>query len=142
MKKELAVAALRSGTVIDHIPAAVLFEVAKLLRLENSTCQLTIGNNLPSRSLGLKGIIKVADTTFPEAVMNRIALLAPEADVNVIENYEVVEKRRVELPDVLVNVVRCHNPKCITNNEPMATRFIVIERNPVKIRCSYCGQVH
>lgn len=142
MKKELAVAALRSGTVIDHIPAAVLFEVAKLLRLENSTCQLTIGNNLPSRSLGLKGIIKVADTTFPEAVMNRIALLAPEANVNVIENYEVVEKRRVELPDVLVNVVRCHNPKCITNNEPMATRFIVIERNPVKIRCSYCGQVH
>ncbi len=142
MKKELAVAALRSGTVIDHIPAAVLFEVAKLLKLENSTCQLTIGNNLPSRSLGLKGIIKVADTTFPEAVMNRIALLAPEANVNVIENYEVVEKRRVELPDVLVNVVRCHNPKCITNNEPMSTRFIVIERNPVKIRCSYCGQVH
>lgn len=142
MKKELAVAALRSGTVIDHIPAPVLFEVAKLLQLENSTCQLTIGNNLPSRSLGLKGIIKVADTTFPEAVMNRIALLAPEANVNVIENYEVVEKRRVELPDTLVNVVRCHNPKCITNNEPMATRFIVIERNPVKIRCSYCGQVH
>ncbi len=142
MKKELAVAALRSGTVIDHIPAAVLFEVAKLLQLENSTCQLTIGNNLPSRSLGLKGIIKVADTTFPEAVMNRIALLAPEANVNVIENYEVVEKRRVELPDTLVNVVRCHNPKCITNNEPMSTRFIVIERNPVKIRCSYCGQVH
>ncbi len=142
MKKELAVAALRSGTVIDHIPADVLFDVAKILKHENSTCQLTIGNNLPSRSLGLKGIIKVADTTFPEAVMNRIALLAPEANVNVIENYEVVEKRRVELPDVLVNVVRCHNPKCITNNEPMSTRFIVIERNPVKIRCSYCGQVH
>ncbi len=141
-KKELAVAALRSGTVIDHIPAAVLFEVAKLLQLENSTCMLTIGNNLPSKTQGLKGIIKVADTTFPEAVMNRIALLAPEANVNVIENYEVVEKRRVELPDTLINVVRCHNPKCITNNEPMSTRFVVIERNPVKIRCSYCGQVH
>ena len=141
-KKELAVAALRCGTVIDHIPAAVLFEVVKLLQLENSKCQLTIGNNLPSKTLGLKGIIKVADTTFPEAVMNRIALLAPEANVNVIENYEVVEKRRVELPNTLINVVRCHNPKCITNNEPMATRFIVIERNPVKIRCSYCGQVH
>lgn len=141
-KKELAVAALRSGTVIDHIPAGVLFEVAKLLQLESSECQLTIGNNLPSRSLGLKGIIKVANTTFPEAVMNRIALLAPEADVNVIDNYEVVEKRRVELPDTLVNVVRCHNPKCITNNEPMSTRFVVIERNPVKIRCSYCGQTH
>ena len=140
-KKELAVAALRCGTVIDHIPADVLFEVAHLLKLQDSECQLTIGNNLPSRSLGKKGIIKVADTTFPEAVMNRIALLAPEANVNVIENYEVVEKRRVELPDILVNVVRCNNPKCITNNEPMSTRFIVVDRNPVTIRCSYCGQI-
>ncbi|MBP3534931.1 MAG: aspartate carbamoyltransferase regulatory subunit [Muribaculaceae bacterium] len=138
-KKELAVAALRSGTVIDHIPADVLFEVARLLQIENSDVQLTIGNNLPSRRLGRKGIIKVADTTFPEAVLNRIALLAPEANVNVIENYEVVDKHRVELPDTLVNVVKCNNPKCITNNEPMATRFIVIDRNPVKIRCSYCG---
>lgn len=139
-KKELAVAALRAGTVIDHIPADVLFEVARLLQVENSEHQLTIGNNLPSRSLGRKGIIKVADTIFPEATLNRIALLAPEANVNIIENYEVVEKRRVELPDVLVNVVRCNNPKCITNNEPMATRFIVVDRNPVTIRCSYCGQ--
>lgn len=140
-KKELAVAALRSGTVIDHIPADVLFEVVRLLQIENSVVQLPIGNNLPSRRLGRKGIIKVADTTFPESVLNRIALLAPEANVNVIENYEVVEKHRVQLPDTLVNVVKCNNPKCITNNEPMATRFIVIDRNPVKIRCSYCGHI-
>ncbi len=140
-KKELAVAALCNGTVIDHIPADVLFEVAHLLQVEKSDCRLTIGNNLPSRSLGRKGIIKVADTTFPEAVMNRIALLAPEANVNVIKNYEVVDKRRVELPDTLVDVVKCNNPKCITNNEPMSTRFIVIDRNPVIIRCHYCGQI-
>lgn len=140
-KKELAVAALCNGTVIDHIPANVLFEVARLLQVEDSGCQLTIGNNLPSRTLGKKGIIKVADTTFPEAVMNRIALLAPDANVNVIENYEVISKRKVELPDTLVNVVKCNNPKCITNNEPMSTRFIVVDRNPVTIRCSYCGQI-
>lgn len=139
-KKELAVAALRAGTVIDHIPADVLFEVAKLLQVEESTVQLTIGNNLPSRRLGRKGIIKVADTIFPESVLNRIALLAPDARVNVIENYEVVDKHTVELPDTLVNVVKCNNPKCITNNEPMATRFVVVNRNPVSIRCCYCGQ--
>lgn len=138
-KKELAVAALKAGTVIDHIPADVLFEVARLLQVENSRVQLTIGNNLPSRSLGRKGIIKVADTIFPEAVLNRIALLAPDANVNIIEDYEVVKKQKVELPDTLVNVVKCNNPKCITNNEPMATRFIVVDRNPVSIRCSYCG---
>lgn len=140
-KKELAVAALKAGTVIDHIPADVLFKVAQLLDVENSEMQLTIGNNLPSKSLGKKGIIKVADTTFPQAVLNRIALLAPEANVNIIENYEVIEKHRVELPDELVDVVRCNNPKCISNNEPMSTRFIVIDRNPVTIRCSYCGHI-
>lgn len=138
-KKELAVAALKAGTVIDHIPADVLFEVARLLQIEDSKVQLTIGNNLPSARLGRKGIIKVADTIFPEAVLNRIALLAPEAKVNVIENYEVVDKHRVELPDTLVNVVKCNNPKCITNNEPMVSRFIVVNRNPVIIRCHYCG---
>lgn len=140
-KKELAVAALKAGTVIDHIPAKVLFKVAHLLDVENSNVQLTIGNNLPSRSLGTKGIIKVADTIFPESVLNRIALLAPEANVNIIENYEVIKKQRVELPDTLIDVVCCNNPKCITNNEPMKTRFSVVNRNPVVIRCSYCGHI-
>lgn len=139
MKKELAVAALKNGTVIDHIPADALFEVVRLLQLENSRMQLTIGNNLPSARQGHKGIIKVADTEFPEATINRIALIAPTAKINVIRDYEVVEKRTVELPETLIDVVRCNNPKCITNNEPMATRFEVVNREPVVIRCHYCG---
>lgn len=138
-KKELAVAALRNGTVIDHIPAAALFEVVRLLQLEDSEMQLTIGNNLPSARQGRKGIIKVADTEFPEAVINRIALIAPTAKINVIRDYEVVEKRRVELPDTLIGVVKCNNPKCICNNEPMLTRFHLVSREPVVIRCHYCG---
>lgn len=138
-KKELAVAALRNGTVIDHIPSEVLFEVVRLLQIEGSGSQLTIGNNLPSARLGKKGIIKVADTVFPESVLNRIALLAPTAKVNVIRDYEVVEKRQVQLPETLVDVVKCSNPKCITNNEPMLSRFEVISRDPVIIRCHYCG---
>lgn len=138
-KKELAVAALENGTVIDHIPASVLFEVVRLLNIEMSGVQLTIGNNLPSARLGKKGIIKVADTEFPESLLNRIALIAPTAKINVIRNYEVAEKRQVVLPDILTGVVKCNNPKCITNNEPMATRFAVVDRDPVTIRCCYCG---
>lgn len=139
MKKELAVAALKNGTVIDHIPAEALFEVVRLLQLEDSSMQLTIGNNLPSARQGRKGIIKVADTEFPEATINRIALIAPTAKINVIRDYEVVEKHAVELPETLIDVVRCNNPKCITNNEPMASRFEVVNRDPVIIRCHYCG---
>lgn len=138
-KKELAVAALQNGTVIDHIPSEALFEVVRLLSLHHSTAQLTIGNNLPSKRMGSKGIIKVADTEYPEAILNRIALIAPSANVAVIRDYEVVDKRQVELPDELVGVVKCDNPKCITNNEPMLTRFNLLERQPVVIRCHYCG---
>lgn len=138
-KKELAVAALRNGTVIDHIPSSALFKAVKILGIENLDKHVTIGNNLESKKLGTKGIIKVADVVFPEATLNRIALIAPTAVVNIIRDFEVVEKRRVSLPDTIVGIVRCNNPKCITNNEPMATRFDVVDRGDVTIRCRYCG---
>lgn len=138
-KKELAVAALRNGTVIDRIPSSVLFQAVKLLGIEKLDRHVTIGNNLESKKLGSKGIIKVADTVFPEATLNRIALIAPSAVVNTIRDFEVVEKRQVELPDTIVGIVKCSNPKCITNNEPMNTKFLVTEHNPVVIRCQYCN---
>ncbi len=138
-KKELAVAALRNGTVIDHIPSSVLFKAVKILGIEKLQTHVTIGNNLDSERLGTKGIIKVADVYFPEATLNRIALIAPSAKVNIIRDFEVVEKHTVELPDTIVGIVKCGNPKCITNNEPMKTRFEVVNREDGIIRCHYCG---
>lgn len=138
-KAELAVAALRNGTVIDHIPSAVLFKAVKILGIEHLHTAVTIGNNLDSKRLGNKGIIKVADVFFPETVLNRIALIAPSAVVNIIRDYEVVEKFPVTLPDTIIGLVRCGNPKCITNNEPMRTRFHVTDRDDVTIACHYCS---
>jgi aspartate carbamoyltransferase regulatory subunit len=138
-KKELAVAALQNGTVIDHIPSSMLFKAVKLLGISQLHTHVTIGNNLSSSKLGTKGIIKVADVYFPEATLNRIALIAPTAKVNIIRDFEVVEKHPVVLPDTIVGLVKCGNPKCITNNEPMKTRFEVIDRSDVTIRCHYCG---
>ncbi len=138
-KKELAVAALQNGTVIDHIPSNVLFKAVKILGIESLNTHVTIGNNLESNRLGRKGIIKVADVFFPESTLNRIALIAPTAKVNIIRDFEVVEKHQVSLPDNIVGIVKCGNPKCITNNEPMKTRFEVVDRNNVTIRCHYCG---
>ena len=129
-KQELAVAALRDGTVIDHIPSAALFKAVKILGIENLGGAVTIGNNLDSKKLGKKGIIKVADVFFPES----------SAVVNIIRDYEVVEKFPVTLPDTIVGIVKCGNPKCITNNEPMRTRFHVIDREDVTISCHYCSQ--
>lgn len=140
-KKELAVAALQNGTVIDHIPSSVLFKAVKILGIEKLQSHVTIGNNLDSDKLGTKGIIKVADVVFPESTLNRIALIAPSAKVNIIRDFEVVEKHPVSLPDTIVGIVKCNNPKCITNNEPMKTRFEVVDRENVTIRCHYCGHV-
>lgn len=138
-KKELAVAALQNGTVIDHIPSNMLFKAVKILGLENLTTQLTIGNNLNSGKLGAKGIIKVADVFFPEAVLNRIAIIAPTAVINIIRDFDVVEKLPVVLPENIVGLVKCDNPKCISNNEPMKTRFHVVNRETGEMRCHYCG---
>lgn len=138
--KELAVAALRQGTVIDHIPSHAVFKAVKILGLEDTHSAVTIGCNLSSKKLGSKGIIKVADTFFDTDALNRIALIAPSAVVNIIRNYEVVEKHPVELPDTIVGIVKCANPKCITNNEPMSTKFDVVTRGAhTTIRCRYCN---
>ncbi|MCD7933536.1 MAG: aspartate carbamoyltransferase regulatory subunit [Tannerellaceae bacterium] len=137
-KKELQVAALENGTSIDHIPPAQLFKVASLLELEGLDNTITIGNNLQSKKMGSKGMIKISDKFFEENEINRIALIAPNVILNVIRDYEVVEKKRISLPDEITGIVKCNNPKCITNNEPMETRFSVINKESGTIRCRYC----
>ena len=130
---------MKNGTVIDHIPSDVLFKVVSLLGIEKMNTHVTIGSNLKSSRMGTKGIIKVADVFFPEATLNRIALIAPSAVINIIRDYEVVEKFPVTLPDTIIGLVKCGNPKCITNNEPMRTRFSVVDREDVTIACHYCS---
>ena len=137
-KKELQVAALENGTAIDHIPSCQLFKVASLLGLDKMDNTITIGNNLHSNKMGSKGMIKIADKFFKEDEINRIALVAPNVKLNIIRDYEVVEKKTVVLPDELIGLVKCNNPKCITNNEPMATRFHVIDKEKGTIKCHYC----
>ena len=137
-KKEMQVAALRNGTVIDHIPSNKLFTVVSLLGLDQMTNNITIGFNLDSKLLGKKGIIKIADKFFSDDEINRIAVAAPNVRMNIIRDYEVVEKRELRLPDELIGIVKCSNQKCITNNEPMATRFAVIDKDKCVIKCHYC----
>ncbi|NLZ95881.1 MAG: aspartate carbamoyltransferase regulatory subunit [Bacteroidales bacterium] len=138
MGKELQVAALKSGTAIDHIPSDQLFKVVSLLGLHELKNRITIGNNLDSRKMGSKGIIKISEMFFEEDEINRIALVAPRVKLNIIRNYNVVEKKRVTVPDFVVGIVKCNNPKCITNNEAMQTRFKVVDKEKVTLQCHYC----
>lgn len=138
MGKELQVAALENGTAIDHIPTAAVFKVVSLLQLQKLNNRITIGNNLKSNKMENKGIIKVSDKFFREDELNRIALVAPNVNLNIIRDFEVVEKKKVVLPDEIVEIMKCNNPKCVTNNEPMKTRFHVIDKEKVELQCHYC----
>ncbi|MCC8145838.1 MAG: aspartate carbamoyltransferase regulatory subunit [Bacteroidales bacterium] len=137
-KRELQVAALENGTAIDHIPSEQLFKVVSLLGIEKLETPVTIGYNLDSKKMGKKGILKIADKFFEEDEINRISLIAPHVKLNIIRDYEVVEKKLVSLPEELLGIVKCNNPKCITNNEPMKTHFKVIDKDKVTLKCQYC----
>ncbi len=138
-RKELQVAALCNGTAIDHIPSNVVFKVVSLLALESLKNPITIGNNLESKKMKNKGIIKIADKFFEEDVINKIALIAPNVVLNIIKDYSVVEKKQVKLPHTIDGIVKCNNPKCITNNEPMCTHFDVIDKENIVLQCHYCN---
>jgi aspartate carbamoyltransferase regulatory subunit len=139
--KQLIVNAIKNGTVIDHIPAKHLFKVISILNLENIDSQITFGTNLESKKLGSKAIVKIADKYFLDDEINKIALVAPQAKLNIIRDYEVVEKRVVEVPDSIVGIVKCVNPKCITNYEEVITKFSVVSKNEVSLKCYYCEKL-
>ena len=139
-KTERQVAAIKNGTVIDHIPAEKTYQVANLLELKTLTNPVTIGYNYPSKKIGKKGIIKVSDKYFTNEEISRLSVVAPNVVLNIIKDYEVVEKKTVETPDELRGIVRCNNPKCITNNEPMQTVFNVVDKNLGILKCHYCDK--
>ena len=139
--KRLSVSAIKEGTVIDHVPASALFKVVSILNLEKLDTMITIGNSLGSDKLGKKGIIKLSKVFFKDDDINKIALVAPCAKLNLIRDYEVVEKRVVEIPDEIVGIAKCVNPKCITNNEAVTTRFEVVSKLEVKLKCHYCEKI-
>ena len=137
-KKEMLVAAIKNGTVIDHIPTDKTYQVVNLLGLEQLETPITIGYNYRSKKLGRKGIIKVEDKFFTDEEISRLSVVAPNIVLNIIHDYDVVEKKTVITPDDLKNIVKCNNPKCITNNEPMSTLFHVVDKEQGIIRCHYC----
>ena len=140
--KELVVSALENGTVLDHIPAENVYKALDLLDLKDIESQITIGINLASKIHGKKGIIKIADIFFEDEELNKLALIAPNATVNVIRDFKVVEKKKLETPKEVIGIAKCKNPKCVTNHQPIKTKFTTIEHeNSVSLLCSYCEKI-
>ena len=139
MGKELKVAALRNGTVIDHIPSDKLFKVVSILHLDTCLNQITLANNLESSKIGSKGLVKISERALEENETNKIALIAPNAKINIIRDFQVVEKRTLKLPEEIREIVQCANPVCITNNQPVTTFFHVLNHgDEIMLKCHYC----
>ncbi len=139
-RTELKVQAIRTGTVIDHIPAENTFRVFSMLNLENSTDHVYFGTNLESKKLGSKGIIKISNKFFKPEEISKIALVAPHATLIEIRDYEITKKEKIELPEEIINIVKCVNPKCVTNNQKVPTHFHIIRdhHGKTKLSCRYC----
>jgi len=139
--KTLKISAIKDGTVIDHISTSNTFKVAEILNLRVSEDVVTVGMNLESKRLGRKGLIKIGGRFLTKQEVDKIALFAPEASINIIKDFEVTKKFNVEVPDVIYDIIKCANTNCITNVERAKTKFHVLSKNPLKIRCHYCERV-
>jgi len=142
MSEKMQVEAICKGTVIDHIATGQGLKILNRLHLINDKMRLTVGLNLPSGQFGSKDLIKVENWLFSKDEANELALLAPNATVNIIENYKVVSKFNMELPEVLVGIFPCPNTNCITHSEPVDSKFTIkTEYEQVRLRCHYCEKL-
>jgi len=136
----LLVRRIRNGTVIDHIEAGEALNVVKILGITGSTQEsLSIATNVPSRDMGHKDIVKLGNRELSKEEVDRIALISPHATINIIRNFKVFEKKGVEIPGLIIGVVKCPNPGCISNtHEPIQSKFEVTKKG---LHCIYCDWV-
>lgn len=137
--KEIRVEAIRHGTVIDHLPAGFGLLIIKLLGGMPARKIVTIGANLKSRALNFKDLIKIEDRELNEGEIDKIALMAPNATINIVRNYRVIKKIKPRLPENIRGAFSCPNPRCITNHETMTTVFHTsANKKIVTLSCHYC----
>ncbi len=138
-KKELKVKSIKNGTVIDHIKQNRAANILSMLNLPDDETPIMVAINVESSNMGKKDIIKIEGRELSEEEVDKLVLLAPQASVNIIRDYEITNKFNLQLTDEVVDVVKCSNPNCITNSdEPIQDKFYVQSKDPIVLRCHYC----
>jgi aspartate carbamoyltransferase regulatory subunit len=142
-RKTLRVSKIKEGTVIDHITGGHALDVIKILGIKGrAEGVVTVAMNVPSKRHGMKDVVKVEGRELNPKEVDKIALLAPHATINIIRDYKVAEKERVKLPKVIRGILKCANPACISNSsEPVQPTFYVEKEDPLRLRCHYCGYI-
>lgn len=135
----LTISKIRDGTVIDHIPAGKALEVLKILGIKSGSRErVSMAMNVESKKMGRKDIVKVEGKYIGEEELNRISLIAPNATINIIKDYEILRKFKVKMPKFVEGILRCPNNNCISNDsrEPVTPKFEIVDG---VARCIYCG---
>ena len=141
--QEVRVSKIKNGTVIDHISGGYALEVVKILGITGHEKQVvTIAINVPSKQMHRKDIVKIESRVLNRQEVNRIALIAPKATINIVRDFKVVEKVEVKLPETFEDIIKCDNPCCISNTgEPITAKFRVENWEPLLLKCRYCGHI-
>jgi aspartate carbamoyltransferase regulatory subunit len=137
---ELRVSKIRDGTVIDHVTAGHALNVLAILGIDGSGGEtVSLGMNVPSDRLGTKDVVKVEGRELSQGEVDVLSLFAPDATINIIRDYDVAEKLRVERPGRVVGVLDCPNANCVTAaGEPVESKFEVLDDG---VRCEYCETI-
>jgi aspartate carbamoyltransferase regulatory subunit len=143
MRQELYVRKIKDGTVIDHITPGFALDVLKILGIDGKGGEVvTAAVNVESRRQQRKDIVKIQDRELRPSEVDKIALIAPNATINIIRNYDVATKKAVQLPQTIRGTMRCDNPSCISNStEPVEPQFGVDQREPIRLKCYFCGHI-
>lgn len=135
----LEIGGLKEGVVIDHIKAGGAMEIYSYLGLEKLDCSVAIIKNAKSNKMGKKDIIKIEDPLTVN--LDILGVLDENITINIIKDNKIVEKRMLELPDMVTNVIKCRNPRCITSVEQeLPHRFKLTDKENRIYRCLYCEQ--
>ncbi|MBQ3052951.1 MAG: aspartate carbamoyltransferase regulatory subunit [Clostridia bacterium] len=133
----MKVDSIKNGIVIDHITAGKGMEIYSLLGLDQLECSVALIRNVPSRKMGKKDIIKIdADIVIDTAILG---FVDPDITVNIIKDNKIIDKKTIELPEKLVDVLKCKNPRCISMTEQELSHiFTLADRENRVYRCLYC----
>ncbi|MDD1671619.1 MAG: aspartate carbamoyltransferase regulatory subunit [Methanomicrobiales archaeon] len=136
-QKGLIIRPITNGTVIDHITAGEALNVLKILGITGTTTEsISVATNVTSPRIGRKDIVKIENRELRQDEVDRIALIAPQATINIIRECAVHNKKGVTIPPLLKGVIRCPNPGCISNTkEPIISSFEVTRKG---LQCTYC----
>jgi aspartate carbamoyltransferase regulatory subunit len=141
---QLLIRRIKEGTVIDHVKAGEALRVLQILGITGKEGEIvSVAMNVPSSKIGKKDVVKVANRFLKSEETDKLALVAPQATVNIIKNYKVAEKRKVELPQVFKGLLKCPNPTCVSNmtHEPIVSTIDVIDKDVPLLKCRFCQRL-